>query len=531
MNEPLLIAVDSGTSVVKAVAFTAGGSFVADAARPNRIEPGPGGAVEQDMARTWDDCRHVLAALAERLDGASVAALAVTAQGDGTWLVDRDGAPVAPALIWLDARARDVVAELRSGGEARAAFAFTGTGLNACQQSAQLLWLARNRPKVLARAATALHCKDWLYLNLTGIRASDPSEACMTFGDYRTRGYRREVLEALGMTTMERLLPPIVEGTRQWHPLTPAAAARTGLKPGLPVVLGAIDTVCTGLGAGLYGGGEAGVSILGSTAMHLRLVADPDHVAPSPDMTGYCKPFPVPRHTMQAETSMAATLNMDWLADLVRDAARLAGGAPPGRLIETGRIETGRIEILRAIDAAVGGARPGAIVYHPFISTSGERGPFVDACARAALLGIDQNVRLADLARGVYEGLGFSSRDCYRAMGGVPPAVRVTGGAARSKVMRKILAACLDRPVSGAAHAEAGAAGAAMMAAVGTGLYPDMAACAARWIGAAAPPAEMPDRDLAAIYDGLFPIYRASYAVMPPFWHRLHGARARSDVR
>ncbi|MGH7106753.1 MAG: FGGY-family carbohydrate kinase, partial [Acetobacteraceae bacterium] len=223
---------------------------------------------------------------------------------------------------------------------------------------------------------------------------------------------------------------------------------------------------------------------------------------------------------MQAETSMAATLNMDWLADLIRDAARLAGGAPPGR----------RIELLRAIDSAVAGARPGAIVYHPFISTSGERGPFVDAGARAALLGIDQNVRLADLARGVYEGLGFSSRDCYRAMGGVPPAVRVTGGAARSKVMREILAACLDRPVSGAAHAEAGAAGAAMMAAVGTGLYPDMAACAARWIGAAGPPAEMPDRELAAIYDELFPIYRESYAVMPPFWHRLQRARARSDV-
>ncbi len=520
MNGPLLIAVDSGTSVVKAVAFTADGLLVADAARPNRIEPGPGGAVEQDMARTWDDCCEVLAALSERLDGARVAALAVTAQGDGTWLVDRDGAPVAPALIWLDARARDVVAELRRGGEARAAFAFTGTGLNACLQSAQLLWLSRNRPEILARAATALHCKDWLYLNLTGIRASDPSEACMTFGDYRTRGYRREVLKALGLTAMERLLPPIIEGTRQWHPLTPAAAQQTGLKPGLPVVLGAIDTVCTGLGAGLYGGGEAGVSILGSTAMHLRLVADPDHVAPSPDMTGYCKPFPVPRHTMQAETSMAATLNMDWLADLIRDAARLAGGAPPGR----------RIELLRAIDSAVAGARPGAIVYHPFISTSGERGPFVDAGARAALLGIDQNVRLADLARGVYEGLGFSSRDCYRAMGGVPPAVRVTGGAARSKVMREILAACLDRPVSGAAHAEAGAAGAAMMAAVGTGLYPDMAACAARWIGAAGPPAEMPDRELAAIYDELFPIYRESYAVMPPFWHRLQRARARSDV-
>ncbi len=516
MKPPLVVAVNSGTSMVKAVAFTAGGDVVATAARANRIEPGPHGAVEQDMARTRDDCFHVLRTLAGQLCGAEIAALAVTGQGDGTWLADADGEPVAPALLWLDARARDLVEGLRAGGEARAAFAFTGTGLSACQQSAQLLWLCRHRPAVPARAATALHCKDWLYFNLTGVRATDPSEACMTFGDYRTRRYRREVLEALGMTDLERLLPPIVDGTRQSHPLSRAAAARTGLPAGLPVVLGAIDVVCTGLGAGLYGGDdETGVSILGSTAMHLRLVGDPDHVAPAPDLTGYCLPFPVPRHTMQAQTSMAATLNMDWLADLVRDAARLAGGAPA----------EGRIGILRAIDEAVARARPGAVLYHPFISSSGERGPFVDGCARAALLGIDQHVGLAELARGIYEGLGLASRDCFIAMGGVPHAVRVTGGAARSGVMRAILAACLNRPVGEAAQTETGAAGAAMIAAVGIGLYPDMAACAARWIAPPARPAEAPDPTLAAIYEALFPIYRESYAVMPPIWRRLHAAR------
>lgn len=515
MSDPLLVAVDSGTSVVKAVAFSHEGEVVASAGGPNRFRSAPDGAAEQDMAQTWDDCASVLATLTAQLNGAAVAALSVTAQGDGTWLVDAEGEPVAPALLWLDSRAGALVERLRAGGEARAAFAFTGSGLNACQQSAQLLWLREHRPEVLARATTAMHCKDWLYFNLTGERASDPSEACMTFGDYRTRSYQRAVLEALGMAELERLLPPIVDGTMCARPLTAAAAAATGLTPGLPVVLGYLDTVCTGLGAGLYGSGEeTGVSILGSTAMHLRLVADPDDVVPGAGMTGYCKPFPVPRHTMQAQTSMAATLNMDWLADLVRDAMRLAGAEPRDR-----------IAILRAIDQAVAAAKPAAALYHPFVSVAGERGPFVNGLARAALLGIDQHTGLAELARGVYEGLGLAALDCYLAMGGVPRTVRVTGGAARSPVMRQILAACLNRTVSGAAQDEAGAAGAAMIAAVSIGLYPDMAACAARWITPRDAQPTRPDAALAAAYREMFPIYRESYGLMPPIWRSLHAAR------
>ncbi len=62
-------------------------------------------------------------------------------------------------------------------------------GLNACKQSVQLAWLKRHRPEMLDRAATAHHCKDWLYFNLTGERATDRPRAIFTFGDFRTRRY------------------------------------------------------------------------------------------------------------------------------------------------------------------------------------------------------------------------------------------------------------------------------------------------------------------------------------------------------
>ena len=78
----------------------------------------PGGGVEQDMARTWDDAAAVLRDLARpcRISRRRVLALAITGQGDGTWLVDREGEPVAPAWLWLDSRSAAIVRELDRSG-------------------------------------------------------------------------------------------------------------------------------------------------------------------------------------------------------------------------------------------------------------------------------------------------------------------------------------------------------------------------------------------------------------------------------
>ena len=251
--------------------------------------------------------------------------------------------------------------------------------------------------------------------------------------------------------------------------------------------------------------------------MHIRLVPDVAHVAPSPLLTGYCMAFPVPGHTLQAQSNMASTLNIDWIADLAIEAAAMASGG-----------YVSRATVLDALNEGVATARPGAIVYHPFISTAGERGPFTDAYARAGLFGLDQNVRLMDLARGIYEGLCFASRDCYIAIGGAPPAVRVTGGAARSQVLRDILSAVLDRPLLASAHEEAGAAGVAMIAAVQQGIFPDMAECAAAWIAKKPAAVVTPDPGLVRLYDKLFPIYRDAYHAMPALWRQLHAAHATS---
>ncbi len=233
MSADILIGIDSGTSVIKAVAFDLRGQQLASFAVPNRYHTSADGAATQDMARTWADCATALRGLGDRVPNlaARTAALAVTGQGDGTWLAGADNRPVTDAWLWLDARAAPTVQRLAASPQNRARFEATGTGLNTCQQGSQMAHIAAHHPDLLARAEVALHCKDWLYLNLTGIRATDPSEASFTFGNYRTRAYDDAVIDALGLTAQRRLLPPVLDGTETTHPLTakpppPPACAR-----------------------------------------------------------------------------------------------------------------------------------------------------------------------------------------------------------------------------------------------------------------------------------------------------------------
>ncbi|WP_292246421.1 FGGY family carbohydrate kinase, partial [Mesorhizobium sp.] len=99
----VLIGIDAGTSVIKSVAFDRAGRQIAATALANRYETLPGGGAEQDLARTWADTATTLRQLADKVpDLASrVIAIAVTGQGDGTWLIDKAGEPVAKGWLWL----------------------------------------------------------------------------------------------------------------------------------------------------------------------------------------------------------------------------------------------------------------------------------------------------------------------------------------------------------------------------------------------------------------------------------------------
>jgi erythritol kinase len=470
MSDGILIGIDAGTSVIKSVAFTTTGEQIAAAAIPNRYQTFPDGGAEQDMARTWSDAAATLKELTEKIPNlaARLIAISVTGQGDGMWLIDKAGEPVAPAWLWLDARSAAITEAFAASKDYPAHYKRTGTGVNACQMSMQLVWMTRNRPEVLARATTGFHCKDWLYFKLTGDRRTDPSEANFTFGQYATRTYAPEVLDALGASDSKRLLPEIVEGTEAAGRLTPEAAALTGLKAGTPITLGYVDVLCTGLGGGLYDPkGETGCTIVGSTGMHMKIAPTAAHVKLNAELSGYTMCFPVPGMYAQIQSNMASTLNIDWLL-----------------------------------------------------------GPVMEPAARAMFSGLELGMGYADLMRAVFEGLCFASRDCYSAMGDIPREVRVTGGAARSQALRVMLASVLKARVRSVKREEAGAAGAAMMAAVQQKLYPNMDACAAEWVDPLLGAITEPDPPLARVYDGAFGIYKETREKMRPLWRAMVANRA-----
>jgi erythritol kinase (D-erythritol 1-phosphate-forming) len=509
MTRDLLIGIDAGTSVIKSVAFSLAGEQLAVAARPNVYQTLGGGQVEQDMARTWADCAATLRELAERVPGLPhrVAALGVTAQGDGSWLIDAAGEPVGGGLLWLDSRAAGMVADYLPTDAYRAHYALTGSGLNACMASAQLAWMKRCQPDRLARAATCFHCKDWLYFKLTGARVTDPSEGNFTFGNFRTRKYEPRILEGMGIADCARLLPPMIEGSEERDKLAATAAAETLLPEGLPVSLAYLDVVCTALGAGLCDpAGETGVSILGSTGMHMRYAPTPEDVRLNEDRSGYTMCLPIGRACASMQSNMAATLNIDWLMDMAREAAEMAGA------------RTSRASLLSGLDDRVLAAAPGEALYHPYIFEAGERGPFLDPHARAQFSGLSTRTSFAGLARAVFEGLAFAARDCYLASGSIPREVRMGGGAARSRAMRAILAAALGADVRTLSREELGASGAAMMAAVAIGVYPGMGQCAEAWVQPFLDEVATPDPRLSEFYSKLYPIYRTIRGAMSPAW-------------
>ena len=175
------------------------------------------------MAETWEDCAKTLRELGEQ--GARPRRAHRRRRRDRSGrrdLVGRRGQPAGRRGLAVARRPRraDGAPDAEARPPIARAIEATGSGLNVCQQGTQLAHMLATTPDVVAAADAAMHCKDWLYLNLTGVSATDPSEACFTFGDFRKRAYDDDVIATLGLTKQRRLLPPILDGVARRIRLT-----------------------------------------------------------------------------------------------------------------------------------------------------------------------------------------------------------------------------------------------------------------------------------------------------------------------
>src|SRR6185312_3762024 len=180
------IAVDVGTSVIKAVAFDAAGREIALARETSKVLRTDAGWSEQSMEGVWRavsaTVRSVAPELREPVEG-----VAITAQGDGCWLVDAEGSPTGNAILWNDGRAGAVVDLWRESGAIEAAFRLSGSVTYPGLPNAILHWLERSEPERIEKARWSLTCNCWLFSRMTVVFLADLSDGSNPFSDV-TRG-------------------------------------------------------------------------------------------------------------------------------------------------------------------------------------------------------------------------------------------------------------------------------------------------------------------------------------------------------
>src|SRR5690606_25891701 len=245
-----VLAIDLGTSGPKVAVVTLDAEVLGWQTRPTGLALFDGGGAEQDPLDWWQAIVAAARAVLDQTRAAErIAAVAVTSQWGGTVLVDQDGAPLRPAIIWMDCRGARHVPPVCDGrvrvagyGARKLARWIRLTGgapsLAGKEPIAHLSWLRHNEPELLERAAWILEPKDWLNVRLTGeFRATYDSIAVHWATDNRdihNIRYDPTLLEWIGLARDK--LPDLCGATEIIGTLTAAAAAELGLSSKIPVV-------------------------------------------------------------------------------------------------------------------------------------------------------------------------------------------------------------------------------------------------------------------------------------------------------
>ncbi|MEG2087848.1 MAG: FGGY family carbohydrate kinase, partial [Angelakisella sp.] len=244
-----LLGIDLGTSGTKTVLFDQNGLAVAShTAEYEMMQPQNGWAEQQPQA-WWDAAVTTIRAVL-RDSGIAPSALAgigIAGQMHGLVMLDERGEVLRPAILWCDGRTTRECAEITEKvGKDRLIEIAANPALPGFT-AGKILWVRKHEPELYARCRQMMLPKDYLRYKLTGIYATEVSDASGTnLLDISNRCWSREILSKLEID--ENLLPPLYESTHVIGGVTPEAAALTGLHPGTPVVGGAGDNAAAAIG-------------------------------------------------------------------------------------------------------------------------------------------------------------------------------------------------------------------------------------------------------------------------------------------
>ncbi|MBK1783438.1 xylulokinase [Prauserella cavernicola] len=435
-----VIAVDVGTSAVRAALVNADGQVVSSA--HVRRASGLGGETFDAHALHSD----VVAALAGLDGGPAPSALAIAAH-IGTIAVDEALEPVEPGGGWADPRGTAELAAL-DADTTRELLLASGRPAPTGGALAYLLGLD---PRLAARVTAVLSPKDYLVARLTGRVVTDTVDAAYTLAsDVRARAWNTSALTRLGLDPA--LFPVQAEPASVVGELTGDAAAETRLPAGLPVVAGGPD-------------GSVGIGLLLGTREDV--IAD---VAGTTDVVGRLLPSGV-------AVPGGAMLNPSVLPDrfVAGGATGLTGGAVARWRGLVGSVEEDRLTALA----------PGADGLTVLPTMTGARFPRWLPGARGAVLGQRPEHDAAHLLRAAQEAATFTVREGLDLLDPtVELPVAFAGGSARSAQVARLRADALDRPLLVSPEPDVTLLGAAALALLGSGAVTDPDVLRTRLVGA-----------------------------------------------
>ena len=492
-----LLAHDLGTTGNKATLFDSGGALILSAFAPYPTHyPRPGWA-EQSPEDWWHAVCGSTRDILDRMPAAApdIAAVSFSAMMNGCLLVDGLGEPLRPAIIHADTRSIAQSEQIAARVGEERAYQLTGNRIAPYFTLEKLAWLREHEPDAEARARWCVQTKDYIQGRLTGVWGlTDRSDASLTGCFDMAQGvWSEEMAGAAGISLA--MLPEVRASTSIVGTVTAEAARATGLRQGLPVILGGGDGACATAGAGAVAGGDT-YHYLGGTSW-VAAVTQGYRPDPRRRLSVFCG-LDAQQYVVYG-TVQSAGSSVDWFREAIGVGQPALG-------------EDEHIALDRVAASAPTGCR--GLFFLPYLA--GERSPIWDAQARGVYFGLTQAHGRPEMARAVMEGVAFALATNLAALeelGVSPDCIRVLGGGMRHAGWRRIFAAAYQRPLRLLARlSEATACGAAMAAAVGIGLAANYPAAAALF--APLGDEERPDPQTAAVYRDAVAFYETLYPAL-----------------
>ena len=491
------LGIDISTTSSKALLMDARGKVVAVASSPHTLQTPKLLWVEQNPLEWWEAVIACIQAVAKQtgITRKDIAAIGLTGQMHGLVLLDESGQVLRPAILWNDQRTQSQCDDIHRRVGRERFIQITGNLALTGFTAPKILWVAQNEPEVYARVRHVLLPKDYIRYRLSGEYAMDKADGSGTvLFDLRKRTWSSEVLEALEIEPA--WMPPTFEGQEITGSVNAEATAATGLVVGTPIVAGAGDQAAQAVGVGAVESGLVALTIgtsgvvFASTPLAL--------VEPEGRLHAFCHAAPGMWHLMGVMLSAAGSLQ--WYRDALA----------PGISFD---------DLLKEADNIPVGSE--GLQYLPYLS--GERTPYADPLARGAFIGLTLRHRRGHLTRAVLEGVSFGLKDIFiliqHAGLGEINQVRASGGGIKSALWRQILASVLETELVTVNAVEGAAYGAALLAGVGVGVWPDVATACRQVIKVV--DTTKPDESQAIIYRKMYPLFRELYPALKTSFQKM----------